>query len=312
MLPNFDANKTAGTIGGQNYNAAGDFIGVPASQQYTVAKAASQAALSPSVQQSQTDWAALLKQIRASQAPVAPKLDYASINAQARANAENAVNPYYTKSLNDFLAGQAAQKAQTEQQTQTNIQNIQDQLAQTQKQNAVTGGRAAEDAATNTANINTQADQFQTDSGAQYDAKRLSDAKAAAAAGVTGGLGAQQQEAAQIANNTVETRAGAQTDQQKAQVELAKARTFEDLANSGAQAATSAEKGTKQANVDLANFIENQGIALTNKQNDLSTSKAAAIQSAQQNEQHVLVQNFINSIANPASRQAAISAYGSL
>src|SRR5688572_10914726 len=39
-----------------------------------------------------------------------PSLDIAATQAKARAEAEGAVNPFYTKQLNDFLAQQAAQR----------------------------------------------------------------------------------------------------------------------------------------------------------------------------------------------------------
>lgn len=256
---------------------------------------------------------ALLAQIaQMNQKVYAPALDYNSINSQARSSAEQAVNPYYDKLLNDFLKSQATAKAQTEAQTATNISNLQDTLKNTIEGNTITGARTAEDTATNLGQINTAADQFQTDSGQKFATDRVAKAEALSKAGLTGGLGAQQTEADQTARNTTEKRQEQTFQTQRNTQELSKARTFEDLSRSTSMATGTEAKGEKQANVDLGNFIENQGLDLTGEQNKLAASKEADIISKTASVRGGLVQSFINSISNPAQRQAALSAYGSL
>lgn len=240
----------------------------------------------------------------------APALDFASINAQARSAAEANVNPYYTKQLNDFLAEQAAKRSQTEAQAQTNISQLQTDLTNKLQGNDITKARTAEDTATNLDQLTTQADQNQVDSGTAFSTDRLQQGRDLAKAGLTGGLGAQQVEGAQIAHNTTEERATAATDQAKQQQELTKARTFEDLERSGTLATQAKDTGVKQVNVDLADFITNQGFETESKKGQLEAQRLGAVAQEQQNQGKLLVNNFIASIADPASRQAAQQAYG--
>lgn len=238
----------------------------------------------------------------------APKLDYSAISAQARASAEQNVNPYYTKTLNDFLSGQAVKRAQSQKQTETDIQTLQDALTNTLQGNEIAKGRTSEDVATNQAQINQTADQFQTDSGQKFTADRLALAKASSG----GGLGAQTIENATLGRNTAEKRQEQQFQQSREQQELSKVRTFEDLARSGELATTSKEKGVAQKNIDLANFIQNQDIETADKRNQLELERQARIGQEQSAQGKILVNNFLQSISNPAVNQAARQAYGNL
>lgn len=256
--------------------------------------------------------AALQAQIAAANNKVyAPALDLNSIYSQAGQTAQANVNPYYTKQLTDFLAQQATAKTQQQQQTQTNIQNLNDQLAQTQQANALTGSRSAEDTALKEQQIAQAADQTQQDQGTAFDTARNAQAASLSQSGLTGsGLGAGQQAGAQEAHNTTETRQ-AQTDQaSKDAAELLKARTFEDIGTSNTNAGTATTKGVTQANFDLDKFITGQTADLSNEKNSLEQSRLQAVAGEQQNQAKLLINNFINSIANPAQRQAAIQAYG--
>lgn len=243
----------------------------------------------------------------------APSLNLSAISSQARSQAANAVNPFYTKQLSEFLAQQAFEKQTQEAQAKTNIGNLQDQLNQTLGQNQITQGRTAQDVATNEANIATASDQYQTDQGQQAEIDRLALAKQQAVSGTTGsGVGAGQQLTAQTAQNTTESRQGAEFQKQKQQQELFKSRTFEDLARSGAQARTSTTKGTAQINFDLNNYIKQQSFALTSKKTDLEIARQNAIEQSAQKYGTAAVNKFIQSISNPAQRQAALQAYGGL
>lgn len=255
---------------------------------------------------------ALLAQIaKQNQQVYAPALDLNSIYGQAKTAAEANVNPYYTKQLNDFVAQQATAKAQQQQQTQVNIQNLQDQLAQTQAANAVTGNRATEDTANTEAQINQTADQRQQDQGAAFDTTRNAQAANLAQSGLSGsGLGAQQQASAQQQQDTTESRQATTDQQSKDAAELVKARTFEDIGTSNTNAQSGETKGETQANFDLDKFITGQSADLQNQQNTLENQRLGAVASEQQNQAKLLINNFINSIANPAQRQAAIAAYG--
>lgn len=263
-----------------------------------------------SVDDSKAQWEALMRQITAANRPppqvYAPKLDFAAVSAQARQAAEGNVNPFYTKTLNDFLTQQAAKRQQQQTLHDTNVQNIEDTLKQTLEGNDISKARTAEDVATNQAQINTTADQNQTDTGQAFDASRLALAKTAS----TGGLGAQQLEAAQTNRNTSEQRQEEGFTQKRQEQELFKTRSFEDLARSGALAGTSAEKGKKAANFDLDTYIQNAGFTEQDKRNELEQARLQAVSGEEDKQQKIITNNWINSIADPAQRQAALQAYG--
>jgi hypothetical protein len=239
-----------------------------------------------------------------------PKLDYAALQAQARKSAENAVNPYYTKQLNDFLARQAAQKQQQEQQTQMNIQSLEENLTNTLQGNETKKTRTSEDVATDVANINQQEDIFQTDTGQAADAGRIQQARDLAQSGLTGGMGAQQVESAVDKRNTAEARQGAEFDQARAQQELFKGRTFEDLARSGELATKAKEKGVTQATFDLDNYIKNQGFETESKKSELESSRLAQVLTEQSRQAKLLYQQYLSRISDPARLAAAASTYG--
>ncbi len=240
----------------------------------------------------------------------APKLDFAAINAQARQSAENAVNPYYTKALNDFLAQQSAQRQRQESQFSTNISNIDDNLKQTLESNAITKDRTAADTALAQGQINTAADQAQVDSGDQFEEERLAQARDLAQAGVLGsGAGTRKTSKAIAGRNTGEQRQGEQFQEERNKQELFKTRTFEDLARSGELASAGAEKGKKQAKVDLDAYIQDLSFDETNQRNALEEKRLGAIANEQDSQSKLLINNFINSISDPAQRQAAFQAY---
>lgn len=257
---------------------------------------------------------ALLAQIAAQNQKVyAPALDTSAIYNTASTNAAANVNPYYTKLLNDFITQQGTARQQQQTQTATNIQNLQDQLTQLQTANTVTGNRATEDAATSEATAATAADNRQTDQGTAFDTARNAEAVNLAKSGLTGsGLAAGTQATSQKTQDTTEARQAAADQATKDATELTKARTFEDLATSNTNATSAEAKGETQANFDLNNFITSQTTDLSTEQQTLEQQRQAALATEKENQTKILVNNFINSISNPAQRQAAISAYGNL
>lgn len=242
----------------------------------------------------------------------APKLDIAAVNAQARKAAEGAVNPYYTKVLSEFLSQQAVQKQQQQTAYDTSVKNAEDLLQQNLQADELGRQRTTEDTATNQANINQTADQFQTDSGNQFTADRLAKAKEIAQAGLTGGLGAQQGEALQTTRNTTESRQEEQYQQQRDQQALFKGRTFEDLAKTDELSKTTSEKSKTAAKFSLDSYIQNAAADEQNKRNDLEKSRLQDIASNQAAQAKLAFQRYIAGITNPAQRAAAISTYGGL
>lgn len=253
----------------------------------------------------------LLAQIRAQQSAYAPPLNLTSIYNQARGSAEANVNPFYTKQLNDFISQQGVDKSNQQQQTQMNIQSLQDQLANTLSGNATTQARTGQDVLQNEQQINQQADQVQQDQGTQFDQARIAQAKQLASQGLTGsGVGNQQTQQSQDTFNTTESRQAQEQQQHLQTQELFKSRTFEDLARSGELAKQSETKGETQANFDLNKYIQNQGAQLEQQKQDLEQKRLGAVSQETSNQSKLLINQFINSLSNPAQRQAALQAYG--
>lgn len=242
----------------------------------------------------------------------APKLDIAGMNAQARSAAENAVNPYYTKALNDYLEKAAFSRSVQQKQTETGIKNLEDSLANTLEQNAVTQERTAQDTTTNMDQIARTADQFQTDSGTDFDKARIAQARAAAVAGTTGGTSAAAQQDLQAGNATAETRQTQQFQDQKDQQQLFKDRTFEDITHSNSQATTSKEKGVKQANFDLDTFIQNQALEEKDTRNSLEKSRVQDVAANSQSQASLLFSQWLAGISDPAKYLAAAQTYGGM
>lgn len=242
--------------------------------------------------------------------PKPPRLDIAATQAKARADAEGAVNPYYTKQLNDFLAQQAAQRQQQQTTYDTGIKNLEDQLSQTLETNKVTGERTTADVAQNQADINQNADIFQTDSGTAADAARIAQAKQLAQAGLTGGLGAQQKEATATQRNTAEARQEQEFQKNRNEQELFKIRTFEDLARSGEYAAKSTEKGKAAAKFDLDSFIQNLGFEEKAARDKLEIERQNEILSKTQQMQSNAYRQYLAGIRDPAQLVAAQQLYG--
>lgn len=239
----------------------------------------------------------------------APKLDIAAVNAKARAAAEGAVNPYYTKVLNEFLGQQAAQRQLQQTQYETSVQNYEDTLKQNLETSQISRGRTAEDTALNQAQINLNADQSQTDTGQQYEEVRRVQAKDVAQAGLTGGLGAQQVEKTQISRNTQEKRQEETAQQQRDAQALFKGRTFEDLARSDVLSGTATEKGKKQAKFDLDSYIQSAQATEQNKRNELERSRLADIAQNQAQQAKLQFNQYLASIKDPRQYLAAVQTY---
>ena len=236
----------------------------------------------------------------------APRLDLATLGAQARAGAESAVNPYYTKQLNEFLAKQAAQKQQRQTQYDMNIKNAEEQLKQTLEGNEIEKARTTEDVAENQQQIAQTADEFQTDTGQQFAEDRLALAKETS----TGGLGQQKVEKVQTARNLQETRQTGQFEQQKQKQDLFKNRTFEDLLRSGEIATKGTTRAKEAEKFDLDSYIQNAGFAEIEERNTLEKQRLEEVGRAEATQRQLAFNNYLAGISDPAKFAAAVSTYG--
>lgn len=242
----------------------------------------------------------------------APKLDIGALNANARSQAEGAVNPYYTKVLSEFLAAQAARRNQRQTQYDTDVTNLQDALKSTLEANKIGRERTAEDVAENQAQINQTADEFQVDSGEQFTEDRLNVARDTAASGKTGGLGAQAQEKLTATRNTGEKRQVEKFQAERQAQELFKGRTFEDLFRSDTETTDKTEKGKKQAKFDLDSYIQNQGFEEQDTRNKLEQERLGRVADESRNKSRLLFNQYLAGIKDPAQYEAAVRTYGSL
>lgn len=241
----------------------------------------------------------------------APKLDTASIYAKARTQAENAVNPFYTKQLNDFLAQQGALKQQRQEQYTTDIGNYKQALKDTEEANALNKERTGEDAALKQTNINTANDNNQVDTGNTFEDQRLQAARDQATSGVLGsGAGNRATAVATTARNTTEGRQNDQFQEQRQQADLFKNRTFEDLAKSTELATTGEATKEKQATFDLDSYIQNAGFNEQDQRNKLEEARLQRVAQESGSQAKLLFNNYLAGISNPAQYEAAVRTYG--
>lgn len=194
----------------------------------------------------------------------APRLlsyDYAGNAAKARQQAAGAVNPIYQKKLNDYL-GQATtnQQRQTEDYN-TTISNYDNAYNQLLQNNDISRARTTQDTQNNVDQINNQSDQYQQDSGTNFDQSRLALLRGTQDAGQ--GLGAQQVAQQQQQRNTQEGRQAQSFAQSKDQQQLLKARTFEDLARAADTGKQQTDQGKTVAKTAFDRYLQDYNVDLT-------------------------------------------------
>ena len=245
------------------------------------------------------------------QTPVyAPPLDLAGISAKARTQAAGAVNPYYNQQMATYLAQVKAKQEQQQAQYQTNLTNLQDTLTNQLQGNETTRGRTKEDVATNVAQIANQADQFQTDTGQQFEDTRAQLGQQLAQSGASGGLARQQVGRTIQQAGTQEQRQTQEFQQHKDAQNLFQSRTLEDLLKSDELANTVKVKGEKQAKFDLDSYITNLNLESTQQQGQIEQQRQTALQQEESRQAKLLVNAFIQGIKNPAQQLAAAQRYG--
>ncbi len=253
----------------------------------------------------------LLAQIAAMNRPVyAPQVNWAGINAQARGAAEAAVNPFYTKQLTDFLAGQSAKQSQKQTEYDLNLKDIESKLKQDTEQNALNRTRVGEDTALAQQQINTQADQFQTDSGNEFEDARAAMGQNVAAAGTgTAGIGKQQTNRLVKESATGEQRKEAEFQQNRDAQELFKTRSFEDLMKSDELAGLGAASGKERQKFNLDSYITNLGFETESGKGDIEQNRLSRLIQEEGNQSKALINAWVESIKDPGQRDAARRAY---
>lgn len=240
----------------------------------------------------------------------APNIDMAALNAKARAQAESSVNPLYVKYLNDYLASTAAKRAQQQKAHEFQVQDLEDQLKQTTEANKLTGERTAEDVSQNIADVNLSADQYQTDTGQEFEQARTGLSQELAASGLaTSGLGKQQLTKQQEAGATAEQRQEQKFQAARDTQQLFKSRTIEDLMKSDELANLSATKGKERAKFDLDSYLHNIGLEEEQRKTEIDIQRQTAVGSATRDLGRELFEATLGGYSAP-QRQAAREAYG--
>lgn len=272
------------------------------------------------VDKATADWAKQSKEISnllssisgGSQAVYAPKLDWNAINAQARRGAQGAVNPWYKKQLQRTLSNFKNLRATRQKEYKMNVEDIQAELNKTLEESDINRTRTTEDVNTNIADVNTSEDQFQTDTGAEFDEARMAIAGDVAEAGLVGsGLGSQKQTQAVNQRNTQEGRQQAEFQQKRDQQQLFKTRTFEDLLRGDELAKGSAGRSKKREKFDLDSYIKQSKYDEGTEKIKLEGERLSRLISEEDRRAALLTRAWIENLRDPAQRDAAYKAYGS-
>lgn len=264
-----------------------------------------------------SDYAALLRQIqnlsRPAPTPVAPFFDIASNFSRARSQAEAAVNPLYTKKLNDFITQQGVEKARKEQDTQLANENLDQALKDTIEGNQLSRDRTAEDTTQNLGQINTQEQNYQTDQGTAFDQLRQTLAGGLATSGLQGsGLGNKAAASATASRNTQEGRATESFHVQKQAQETAKTRTFEDLFRSDSQANRNTAQGKNNIKINLDRFIEDQGTNLASTRDSLEAQRMMDVIGQEGSYAKLGFADFLKTLKDPGQIARATQTYGGI
>jgi hypothetical protein len=279
-------------------------------------KPAAPAAPKP-VPNSNDDYAGILAQIKALSAPqpqpLAPFFDTAANFSRARSQAEGAVNPLYTKKLNDFITQQQVEKARQQADATTANANLDDALKFTLESSKIARDRAAEDTSLNVGQLNNQEENYQADQGSTFDKVRQTLAGNVTNAGLqASGLGAQQVADATKARNVQEGRAVESFHVQKQAQETAKNRTFDDLFRSDNQSTDQTGKKKDQIKINLDRFIQDQGTQLDQTKTSLEAQRLGDIINQEGQYAKLGFSTFLGTLRNPRDIALASQTYGGL
>lgn len=241
-------------------------------------------------------------------APTAANYDYLGNRHAAQAQAASNINPLYIKLLNQFKTDQATALARQQADTTYGKSQLDQQLQDALDASGVNRTRTAQDVTTNKSDIANQEQNFQADTGQQFDQART----ALARTGFAGGGNTDQLNQQSQQQNVQEGRQTQAFQQQKNVQDLLKSRTFEDLSRSDALNTRNTGQQQGRLDINLNRFIEDQGTALTKQQQELELKRQADIASQTPTYEKELFGQFLNSIKNTGVRAATQSAYGGL
>jgi len=286
----------------------------PAPQPQADPNAAILAAMDAQAAQQQS----LYKQILAAEQaaiPAAPQqINTNAIEAQALAAAQgpsSATNALYTQQLNSYLQNEAAQQQTANQQAALAQQGFQNTLSNTLSQNTQAEQFAGQQNALTQGNINTQAANYQLNSGNAQNAKIQALQQSAGQGGLTGsGVGAQQIWQAENAKNVADAQQQGQFQYNRNVANLSASNTFAQLSQSSQFAQTQEGQQSQGEQLDLNSYIRQEQYQQQQFQAALSQWQQQAQQAQAWNQASSQISNIISNIGNAKVRGATQQEYG--
>lgn len=258
--------------------------------------------------------AAYAAQLRALQTQVAqqPKIysyNIADASAKARSAAEQAVNPYYTQKLNDFLSQEQTKQQRAQQDAATNSKQVDQALQDALNASNTQRGRTTQDATTKLGDVQNASDYYQNTEGNTFDKARSSLLTNLAQSGLTtSGLG-QQQQNEQVANRNIESGQQVRSfNAQKDAINTLKTRTFEDLATGDTQSSQTAGQKKSAINVDLDRALQDIGTETNQFKGQNEYDRLNALTGEESRQYQLGVNNFVQALAGQGARAQDIQA----
>lgn len=249
--------------------------------------------------------------LQANKPPVAPTLNLNAIYSAANQAAASSVNPLYTQQLNEYLQNEAAAKAEQQQQNQLAIQGAQTGLAKTLAGNQLTAQEAASQNALQQANINTQSQNYQLQSGSAQNQKLAVLQQNLGSGNLAGsGLGAQQLWEAENAKNVADAQQQGQFQYNRDVANQSATNTFNEMNLSSGFAQKQETAQEAASNFSLNSYLRQAAFTEQQYRNSLEAWKQQALAAASQNSVAQQVQQQLQQYRNnPGVYQAAVQAY---
>lgn len=240
--------------------------------------------------------------------------DPAGALARARQQAEASVSPYYQSLLAKMAEDYNIRRETARGENQREIQGLEMGHKNTLEDVGIGRQRTTEDVTQNLENIANQEEQFQQDTGEQFDAQRDQASAQMAESGLaTSGIGAQQIGRMQQQRNTQEGRKEQQFQLQERMQQQFKNRTFEDLALKENRSKEQTEFGKEKATFNLTQALKGWDNEQAQKNMQLEKTRMQDIAERSSQGYQSELGRFLAANANARGKdiEATRAAYGS-
>jgi len=236
-------------------------------------------------------------------------VDVAGLYSRARAGAEGAVNPYYTKKYNTLLAEFQSRRDISQRNYERAQQELATNLAQRGEDIGTERQRTGEDVERNLGELTAQERFLQRSEGSKFaNALRALEGDVAQSGLAGSGLGGQAIAGAKKERNIAESEQRRSFNVQREAQKLFKERTFADLALSQKRGETEGARRKEYAKIDLDQLMSDLARQEDTDKYTLEETRLGAVSSEQQRQARLGFYDFLNSLS-PQQRQATASAY---